>query len=139
MYYEVSVKFDKTHETGLIKKVTEKYLVEAVSFTEAEARMSAYIAPYACGEYDICAIRRLQVAELFESKDTAADRWYKTKLAYITIDERTAKEKRTMQDVMVKATNFDDARNTIQEGMKGTLGDWEKVQLNETSIIDLVK
>lgn len=136
-YFEVSVKYDKVHETGLIKKVTEKYLVEALSFTEAETRASQEMQQYVHGEYDICAIRRLQIADIFESED--ADRWYKSKLQYITLDEKTGREKRTPAIVYVKAKDFDDARNVIQERMEGTLGDWEKAVISDTPIVELLR
>ena len=126
IYYEVSIKFDKVQETGLMKKVTEKYLVKAASFTDAEKQATEYITPYVAGEFDICAIKRTKIAEIFESKDAAADYYYSAKVAYITLDEKTGAEKRTMRLVMVKATDFDDAREVLQEGMEGTLGDWAK-------------
>jgi len=138
MYYECTVRCDKTQLHGEIKKVSEKYLVLASNFTEAETRFVEYIAPYVSGEFDVTAIKRVPVAEIFESKQAAADRWFRAKLAYITIDEKTGKEKRTPQEVMVKAVDFDDARDTIEEGMKGTLGDWVNVQLSETKIVDLI-
>lgn len=138
-YYEVSVKYDQTQENGLVKKVTEKYLTEAVSFTEAEAKMIDYIKEYAVGEFDITAIRRQQFYDIFRSQKQEADRWYKATLAFVTIDEKSCKEKRTPMAVMVLATDFDDARNTIQEGMKGTVADWEKANIGETSIVDLIR
>ena len=137
-YFEVSIKLDKTQENGLTKKVTEKYLIEAMSFTEAEARAVEYITPYVSGEFDITAIRRTKIAEIFESKDERADRFYSAKVAFITVDERTAVEKRVLQQVIVRATDFDDARNVLQDGMSGSMADWEKAQLSETNIIDLV-
>lgn len=138
-YYEVSVKYDQTQENGLVKKVTEKYLTEAFSFTEAEAKMIDYIQEYAVGESDITAIRRQQFYDIFRSQKQEADRWYKATLAFVTIDEKSGKEKRTPMAVMVLATDFDDARNTIQEGMKGTVADWEKANIGETSIVDLIR
>lgn len=137
--FEVSIKYDQVQETGLIKKVTEKYLVEATSFTGAEAKSVEYIGQYVNGEYDITAIRRQPIAEIFQSKKEQADRWYKAKIAFITLDERSGEEKRISRVVMVQATDFDDARNAIQEGMDGTLGDWEKAQLSETRIVDVLK
>ena len=138
MYYEVSVRYDKTQETGLVKKVTEKYLIQAVNFTEAEERMAGYIMPLVGTEFDITAIRRTKVAEIFESKECDADHFYSAKVAFITIDEKTEKEKRYMQQVIVRATDFDDAREALQEGMCGTLGGWEKTQLSETNLVDVV-
>lgn len=139
IYYEVSIKFDKVQETGLMKKVTEKYLVNAISFTDAEKQAADYITPYVSGDYDICAIKRTKIAEIFESENAAADRYYSAKVAYITLDEKTGAEKRTMQLVMVKATDFDDAREVLQKGMEGTLGDWVKAQISETRIVDIIE
>lgn len=138
-FFECTVKFDKVQETGLIKKVSEKYIVEALSFTEAEMRISNEMRQYISGDFDVTAIRRLQVADIFESQAADADRWYKAKLAFFTLDERTLKEKRTVCVVLVHAKNFDDARYAIQEGMKGTLGDWENAVLSETPVIDLYR
>ena len=138
-YFECTIKYDKTQENGLPKKVTEKYLVEAVSFTEAEARFIKEMASYISGEYDIVAIKRLQIAELFESQTQDADRYYKSKLTFICIDEQAGKEKKSTKTVFVHATDFDDARNTIQECMKGTLADWEKSSVQETTIMDVFK
>lgn len=138
-YFECSIRYDKTMETGLIKKVTEKYLVEALSFAEAEARFAEYMASYISGEYDICAIRRLNIAEVFMSKDSDACRWFRAKLAYIIPDERTGREKKIPSIVYVLAKDFDDARNVIQESMRDTLGDWEKAVLQETPIIKLIQ
>ena len=139
MYYEVSIKFNMVQETGSVKKVTLKYLVVAVSFADAEKKASEFIKPYVSSEYDVCAIKRTKVAEIFLSKNDAADRYYSAKVVFITLDERTALEKRTVQQVMVKATDFDDAREALQEGMRGTLGDWEKAQLSETTITDVIE
>ena len=138
MYYECTVKYDQVQQNGLTKKASEKYLVQAVSFTDAETRFVEYITPYVSGEFDVTAIKRVPVAEIFESKQADADRWFRAKLAYITIDEKTGNEKRTPQEVMVKAVDFDNARDTIEEGMKGTLGDWVNVRLSETQIVDLI-
>ena len=138
MYYECTIKYDKTQESGLLKKVSEKYLVFALNFSDAETRFAEYMTPFVSGEFDVTAIRRLPVAEIFESDQAAADRWFRAKLAYITFDERTGKEKRTMQEFMVHAVDFDDARDTIEKCMRGTLGDWVNVQLSETQIVDLI-
>lgn len=139
MYFECTIKYDKIQENGIIKKISEHYLVRALSFADAETRFVKEMTPYISGDYEVTAIRRLAVAEVFESSDATANRWYKAKLAYITLDEITGKEKRSPALVYVCATDFDDARNTIQKGMEGTLGDWEKAVISETPVIDLFK
>ena len=87
-WFECKVKYDKTMENGLIKQVTEAYLVDALSFTEAERRFLEEIEPFMSGEYMVTDIKRAKIAELFESNDGLADRWFKCKVAFITLDEK---------------------------------------------------
>ena len=138
-WFECKVRYDKTMETGLLKKVTESYLVDALSFTEAEKRFIEEITPYLSGEYVVTDIKRARLAELFESNDASADRWFKAKVAYITLDEKTGTEKRTNQNVMVQATDFRDALKNLDNAMKGTLGDWVIVSITETAIMDVFR
>ncbi|MCR5819587.1 MAG: DUF4494 domain-containing protein [Bacteroidaceae bacterium] len=136
-WFECKVRYDKTMETGLLKKVTESYLVEALSFTEAEKRFIEEITPYISGEYEVTDIKRSRLAELFESSDASADRWFKAKLAFITLDEKSGAEKRTSQSVMIQATDFRDSLKNLDNAMKGTMGDWVIVSIAETMIMDV--
>ena len=136
-WFECKVRFDKTMETGLIKKVTETYMVDALSFTEAERRFIEEMTPYISGEFSVTDIKRARLADIFESQDTAADRWFKAKVAYITLDEKTGAEKRTNQMVLVQATDFRNAQKVLDEGMKNTLGEWVIVSIAETPIMDV--
>lgn len=135
-YYEVSVKLDKVQENGLIKKVTEKYIVDALSFTEAEARIVKEMQIYRVPEFDVTAIKRTNIAEVVENH--GADGWFKAKVDYITLDERTGQEKLTSRYLLVNADDFDAARNVLQESMKGTLGDWKKSRIEETHIVGIL-
>ncbi|MBR4929376.1 MAG: DUF4494 domain-containing protein, partial [Bacteroidaceae bacterium] len=99
-WFECKVKYDKTMENGLIKQVTEAYLVDALSFTEAERRFLEEIEPFMSGEFMVTDIKRAKIAELFESNDGLADRWFKCKVAFITLDEKTGAEKRANQMMM---------------------------------------
>ena len=136
-WFECKVRFDKTMETGLIKKVTETYMVDALSFTEAERRFIEEMTPYISGEFSVTDIKRARLADIFESQDAAADRWFKAKVAYITLDEKTGAEKRTNQMVLVQATDFRNAQKVLDEGMKNTLGEWVIVSIAETPIMDV--
>ncbi len=136
-WFECKVRFDKTLETGLMKKVTETYLVEALSFTEAERRFIEEMTPYISGEFTVTDIKRARLAYVFESEDAAADRWFKAKVAYITLDEKSGAEKRTNQNVLVQATDFRDAVKVLDKNMEGTLGDWVIVSIAETPIMDV--
>lgn len=136
-WFECKVRFDKTMETGLLKKVTETYMVDALSFTEAERRFIEEMTPYISGEFTVTDIKRSRLSDLFESQDSAADRWFKAKVAYITLDETSGAEKRTNQFILVQATDFRDAVKNLDRGMEGTLGDWVIVSITETAIMDV--
>ncbi|MBO4906708.1 MAG: DUF4494 domain-containing protein [Bacteroidaceae bacterium] len=138
-WFECKVRYDKTLETGLLKKVTETYLVEALSFTEAEKRFIEEMTPYITGEFEVTDIRRARLTELFESIDNNADRWFKAKVAYVVLDEKTGQEKRTNQLMLIQAADFREAVANLDKGMKGTLGDWVIVTLAETPIMDVFR
>ncbi len=138
-WFECKVRFDKTMEDGLIKKVTENYLVDALSFTEAEKRFIEEIEPFMSGEFIVTDIKRAKINELFEGDDLQADKWFKCRVAFITIDEKTEKEKRSMQTMMVKAIDFPEAVKELQKNMAGTLGDYVIVSVTETKIMDVFK
>jgi hypothetical protein len=138
-WFECKVRYDKTLENGLIKKVTETYLVDALSFTEAEKRFIEEITPFMTGEFIVTDIKRARISELFDSEDLSDDRWFRARIAYITLDEKTGVEKRTAQNVLIQANDFHKAINRLDEGMKGTLGEWVIVTVTETTIIDVFK
>ena len=138
-WFECKVRYDKTLESGLIKKTTETYLVDALSFTEAEKRFIEEIMPYMSGEFMVTDIKRARIADLFDSEDLNDDHWYKARIAFISIDEKTAVEKRTVQTAVIKANDFHRALARLDECMKGTLGEWVIVSIAETPIIDVYK
>ena len=138
-WFECKVKYDKTMENGLIKQVTEAYLVDALSFTEAERRFLEEIEPFMSGEYMVTDIKRAKIAELFESNDGLADRWFKCKVAFITLDEKTGAEKRANQMMMVQAIDLRDAIKSLDKAMEGTLGDYVIVSVTETTIMDVYR
>ncbi|MBQ7462762.1 MAG: DUF4494 domain-containing protein [Bacteroidaceae bacterium] len=138
-WFECKVRYDKTLESGLIKKTTETYLVDAISFTEAEKRFIEEITPFMSGEFIVTDIKRARLTDLFDSDDLNDDRWFKARIAYITIDEKSGVEKRTVQSTLVQANDFHRALARLDEGMKGTLGEWVIVSITETAIIDVFK
>lgn len=137
MYFECKVRYEKLQENGAAKKVNEPYLVDALSFTEAEARITEEMRPYISGEFTVSAIKPTKIAEIMW--DEAGDRWYLVKVAFITIDEKTAAEKRSVSQILVQAVNFKGALARFEEGMKGTMADYEIVQINETPLMDVYK
>lgn len=138
-WFECKVRYDKTMENGLSKQVTETYLVDALSFTEAERRFIEEIEPFMGGEFTVTDIRRTKIAELFESNDGLADRWFKCKVAFITLDEKTGAEKRANQMMMVQAIDLWDAVKALDKAMEGTLGDYVIVSVAESPVMDVYR
>lgn len=138
-WFECKVRYDKTLETGLLKKVTESYLVDALSFTEAEERFLQEIEPMMSGEYSVSDIKRAKISELFESIDTTDDKWYKAKVAYIAYDEKKGVEKRTNQIMLIQAKDLRVAVQNLDKAMQGTMGDWDIISIAETPIMDIFK
>ena len=138
-WFECKVRYDKTMENGQIKKVTEAYLVDALSFTEAEKRFLEEIEPFMSGEFTVTDIKRARIAELVESIDSQDDRWFKTKVAFTSLDEKTGVEKRTTQTILVQAAELREAVKNLDEWMKGTLGDYVIVSVAETPLIDVYR
>ncbi len=136
-WFECKVRYDKLQENGAVKKVTEPYLVDALSFTEAEARIIDEQTPYISGEFSVSAVKRTKIAEIFWNEE--GDKWYLVKVAFITIDERSGVEKRATSQILVQAKDFKNALDTFLEGMKGTMADFEIVGINETPLIDVYK
>ena len=135
--FECKIKYNKVLEDGKEKLVTEKYLVSAMSFTEAEANFIKEITPYISGEFFIDDISRADYSELFLSEDESADKYYDAKLAFITLDEKSGKEKKTNVNMLVRASDMRDAMNKLDEGMKGSMCEYQSVKLQENSLVDV--
>lgn len=138
-WFECKVKYDKTMEDGLIKSTTETYLVDALSFTEAEERFIEEIESFMTGEFVVTDIKRARLAEIMESQDLTDDRFFKARVAYITLDDKKGTEKRSVQSILVQAKDFRTALKNLDAGMRGTLGDWVIVSITETKIMDIYK
>ena len=136
-YYEVKARFDRTMDDGIQKKVKETYLFDAISFSEAEVRATEELVPFATGEFVVTDIKRAGYTELFPSDAPEADKWYAVRVAFITLDERSGKEKKTKAEYLVQAHEINHARTSFIEGMKGTLADYEIVSIKETPIMDV--
>ncbi|MYM12404.1 DUF4494 domain-containing protein [Muribaculum intestinale] len=135
LWFETKVRFDKTMENGTVKKVTEPYLVDALSFTEAEARITEEVTPFISGDFTVSAAKKTKISEIF--RDDSGDKWYNVKVAFITIDEKTAAEKRAYSHIIVQASDFKSAYDNFVEGMKGTMADYEIAAITETAIMDV--
>ena len=139
-WIKTSVRFTKRMENGTTKRVTESYLVDALSFAEAEARIIKEVTPYISGEFNVSAVKKSNVSEIFRDKVEydCVKKWYKAKVAFITLDEKTNSEKRTTAVYMVQAPDFHNALENFIEGMKKeTMADFVIVGIEETSILDV--
>lgn len=124
-------------ENGLTKKVSEPYLVDAISFTEAEKRIIEEIRPFMTGEFVISDIKRANYSEVFFCDAESADRWFKCKLSFITLDEKSGAEKKTNSYALVQAGDLREAIKYLDEQMKGTIMDYQIASVAETMIMDV--
>lgn len=136
-WFTCKIRYEKTMENGMNKKVTEPYLVDALSFTEAESRIIEEMTPFFQGEFVVAGVARANYNEIFPSEEESADHWYKCKLWFITLDEKTGVEKRTASNVLVQASDLRDAIKKLDEGMKGTMADYVIAFVQETTIMDV--
>lgn len=137
IWFECKIQYEKVMEDGLQKKVTETYTIDALSFTEAEQRIMEEMSAYISGEFVIKDIKIAPYKEIFFSDEEMADRWYKTKLQFITIDEKTEKEKRSNVNYLVNAGTLNGAVRNIDEVMSGTMIDYVIASVAETTLMDV--
>lgn len=136
-WFECKIRYEKMMENGMAKKVTEPYLVDALSFTEAEKRIIEEMSYFISGEFTVSDIKRANYSELFASDEESADRWFKCKVAFITLDEKSGAEKKTSTQMLVQAADLRDAVKKLDEGMKGTMADYQIASVTETAIMDV--
>jgi hypothetical protein len=134
------VSYGKLLENGMNKKVTESYLVDALSFTEAEARIIKEMTPFVSGEFSVSAVSKSNVYEVFFAEDDLSDSyWFKCKLAFVTVDERTGAEKKQFTHILVQAADLRDAVKRLDVGMKGPMDDYLIASVVETPIMDVYR
>lgn len=135
LWFETKVRYDKIQENGAVKKVNEPYLVDALTFTEAEARIIEEISHYLSGEFTISAVKKTKIAEIFF--DENGDRYYMVKVNFITLDEKSGTEKKSASFILVQARDFDGALARFKEGMKGSMADYDIASITETPLMDV--
>jgi len=136
-WFNVKIRYEKTMEDGLQKKVSENYVVDALSFTEGEGRMIDEMSAYISGEFTVDDMKKCPFKEIFFNDSELADKWYKCKLQFITIDEKSEKEKRSNVCYLVQAGTLNAAVKAIDEVMGGTMIDYVIKTVDETSICDV--
>lgn len=158
-WYQVKARFERVQDNGIQKMVSENYLVQAFSFGMAEAAIQKEIAPFASGEFDIVAVARKNYSEIITDKfgiesridgearrilgqknaSMEADKWFKCKLNFITLDEKSGKEKKTAQLFLVNANTALTAHELVDNFMRRSISDYEVEQVDETKILDVFK
>lgn len=159
-YYEVKVRLERTLENGMTKKVTEQYIVsDCLSLSESEARAVDYIATFASGDFEVISSRVAPYHEIVydqfgivsqadgeaqkllgqnRNASTDPDRWYRVKISFITLDEKSGREKRTAQNLLVNACSVNAAHDLTVEHLKGCMSDYEIGNVDETKILDVI-
>ena len=129
----------KVMENGLQKPATEAYLVDALSYTEAESRFLENIRPFMYGVFEVDSITRVRISDIFFNDKESADKWYKCKLSFISVDEKSGAEKRSNAFFFVQASDLREAIKFLDEQMKGTIANYEIASVIETGIMDVYR
>ncbi len=133
-WIETKLRYNKVMENVAVKKVTEPYLVDALSFTEAEARITEEMRSYISGEFSVSAAKKQKITEVLD--DCEGDRWYKVRAMFISIDEKNGSEKKMPHDYIVRAFNIEDAIINFKSEMN-LMVDYELSAVAETPIMDV--
>ena len=136
-YFEVKIQYQKILENGKEKKVTEQYVVEALSFTEAESRIIEEMTPYISGEFDVVSEKIAPYNEIFLSDRTDDDKWFISKVGFITLDERTDKEKKQTFRYLVQAATSELALDYTKEMFSHGMSDYSIEAVQDTPTLDV--
>ena len=134
-WYECKVKYRKTHETGEQKVTTDTYLLDAVSYTEAEARINEEMKAYTSEEFWITNIKVANFAEVHPFENS--DRWFKSKVSLVALDEESGKERKTNMYMLVQANDVKEAFENTTKAMENSMGDYSIPSITESPILDV--
>ena len=136
-FYEVKIQYQEMQEDGKEKKVTEQYVVEALTFTEAESRIIEEMTPYISGEFDVVSEKIAPFNEIFLSDNYTDDKWFVSKVAFITIDEKTEKEKKQTFRYLVQAATSELALDYTKEMLSHGMSDYRIDAVQDTPTLDV--
>ena len=137
IWFECKVKYEKVQEDGLQKQVVEQYVVNALSFSEAEARITEEISKYINTSFEVVDVKKAPYKEVFFAEDGTSERWYKVKLDFITLDEKSEKEKRSRVIYLVNASNLNSAIKNTDDVLSGTMIDYDAASITDTKLLDV--
>ncbi len=140
-WFECKVSYTKLDDSGKNKKTSDIYLVDALSFTEAERRITEEITPFAStfenGVFTIDGIKHVKIGEIF-GEEIECEKWYRCKVNFVTVDEVSAKERKVSSVILVHADDMQEAFKNLKEGLKDTISDCDIVSMAETAIADII-
>lgn len=136
-WFEIKVKYTKVNEFGKEKKVLETYLLDSMSFTEAEGRITEKLKEIIQYDFHVTSIKPSNISEIVESKDTKDDKWFKAKVAIIDADSISGKEKRSNQYFLVAGSDVDKSLENLQKALSTYVVPFEIVQVGDSNIMDV--
>ena len=137
-WFECKVSYERQADSMGMKKVSESYLVDALSFTEAEERIIKEVSPFvSVGELEVVNIRRARIAELFLNEEPEDDRYYRAKVNFITIDEKSGSEKKTSATMIVKSDSLPNAVTELKAQLDSQMASYEIAAVTDTQILDV--
>ncbi len=134
-WFETKLRYDKLCENGEVKKVNEPYLVDALSFAEAEARITEEKSPLISGDFTVSAVKKVKISEVIG--DMEASRFYLAKVGFVTIDEKSGIEKTIVTQLLVGDEDFQGAFGALLLELRGSMSDWKILSLTETGILEV--
>lgn len=135
-WYEAKIRYEKMEENGMVKRVTEPYLVDSVTCMNAEEIVVEKVAPLISGEFEVKAVKKTAISEIFFDESDYADKWYLVKINWITFDEK-GREKKSPCLFLVQAGDFENALGRFLDRMKGTMADFQIASVSETKYMDV--
>ncbi|MBF1413067.1 MAG: DUF4494 domain-containing protein [Porphyromonas sp.] len=137
-WFECKVSYERQADSMGMKKVSESYLVDALSFTEAEKRIIKEVRPFvSVGELEVVNIRRARIAELFLNEEAEDDRYFRAKVNFITVDEKSGSEKKTSATMIVKSDSLPNAVTELKAQLDSQMASYEIASVTDTQILDV--
>ena len=137
-WFECKVSYERQADSMGMKKVSESYLVDALSFTEAEKRIIKEVRPFvSVGELEVVNIRRARIAELFLNDEAEDDRYFRSKVNFITVDEKSGSEKKTSATMIVKSDSLPNAVTELKAQLDSQMASYEIASVTDTQILDV--
>ena len=139
IYFESKVRRETVTEDGTPAKVVSLYVIDALSFTECESRVTEFVSSFTSGEFEVLTEARAAYGEIIFAEDETSDKWYKLRCVFVTIDEKSGKQKKNKYTYLVQAATIDGAKRNFDEAMKGTMIDYYIDGIHEVAVEDIVE